>query len=171
MSDNAWNNASTEEAKEFNKPLEAGSYSFQIDGVETKSSNASGMRYYNFTLKEIDSGTCVFYPIYASEDYMSHNNQEWVAGQIQALKRLFMVSKAKMPANLPTSSDIQALDKCFVDAKIITEENTYQGNTRIQNKLVDCYPFSGQIPQEAVIGDKANTLTTSEADMDGEIPF
>jgi hypothetical protein len=165
MPNNAsWDNADGEsEAPEFSGSggvLQDGIYSFNIEKVELKQSSASGKKYVNFWLKELSNGNMVFYPIYASKDYAEHKNQQWAQQQINALKRLFMVSGVKPPSAMPTPSDLQMLKDARIDAKVIIEQDQ---EGRDQNKILDCYPCSNttQEPESGGVIDG----------MDDDIPF
>jgi len=140
--------------------LPEGTYGFNIDKVELKQSQASGKKYVNFWLKEVKNGGMVFYPIYASKDYLDHKNQNWSQQQVNALKRLFMVSGVKLPKAMPTPSDLQTLNGCNIDAKVGIEPDQ---EGKDQNKVADCYPFSGVVDE--------NITGVIVDDLELDVPF
>ena len=152
----------------FSKVLPAGRYSFEIGNIGYKISGG-GKKYINLDLVESNGKGKVYYSIYASADYDSHENQAWAQGQWNALKRLFMVSGITPPAKEPTATDLQNLRGTFIDADITIEDYTDKnGKPKQSNQVSDCYPFSGVKPDISAV--TVATDTTNMPDND-DVPF
>jgi len=139
-----WEDSTGEPAKEFagRGIVPDGTYPFFVEKVELKQSVSSGKKYVNFWLS-IDhgqfAGRKIFYPIYASTDYANHPNQEWANQQVNALKRMYLVTKTKVPSRMPTPSDLQTLNSARGDMKVEIEEDQ---NGKPVNRVLDVFPYT-----------------------------
>ena len=141
-----WGAATTDEAPEFSgsKLVEPGLYTATIEKAEKKTSNSSGKGYYNIQWS-LDNNRKVFQPFYIASD-----NVEFVQRTLNALKRLFLVTGATMPTDIPKPSEMQTLVGRMAQIKVDIEEGTNGYNDK--NVVLDSFP-AVQTSQGAEIDD------------------
>ena len=141
-----WGAADTQEAPIFNALVPKGRHCAYVEKAEAKIAQESGNKYYNLQWRieaGKSEGRVVFQPI-----YLSHaTNQEWLQGQFNSLKRIFMISGLEMPVGIPSPTEMQGLINLKYDIEVSIERDK-TGKYDDKNKVQDVFPSTLAPPQQ-----------------------